>query len=330
MAQRAHQQALAAVRRPGADHRRSAGEGAPAVREGSPARGPAVAEERRRVPPTPRRSSSTSSMPRCSRRTSASSSRSATGTGSTTPTRAPPTPFRRTAAIVRRLIVERARLAEAKKQDFQTATELYKAALALDPRASGALPALKRLHTTHRRWGELVSVLELEAQQANDPALARQRLVSGRPRAVRSPGQARRRDHRARSRGSRNARRPDGARRAVTPVRAGQTPRRSRRGAGALGRARPRSAEARLSASHRPALRGAARQRRAGDRLVRSGARDRRRLRARAASAGQALHQEEAVAGAGRDAHRRSRGHARTCSAEPRRTHGSRRSSRAS
>ena len=69
------------------------------------------------------------------------------------------------------LTVERARLAETKKQDFQAATELYKSALALDPRAAGALPALKRLHTMHRRWGELVSVLELEAQQANDPAL---------------------------------------------------------------------------------------------------------------------------------------------------------------
>lgn len=68
------------------------------------------------------------------------------------------------------VIAERARLAEVRKNDHQTATELY--ALALDTFATGPSPvqALKRLHFNHQRWADLVAVLEKEAELAADPA----------------------------------------------------------------------------------------------------------------------------------------------------------------
>lgn len=68
------------------------------------------------------------------------------------------------------LIVERARIAETKNGDPGAASELYETALALDPRAPGALHALKRLHYEQKRWADLVSVLEREAEQVSDPA----------------------------------------------------------------------------------------------------------------------------------------------------------------
>ena len=66
------------------------------------------------------------------------------------------------------LIAARARSAEVHQKDELAAIELYHGALALDPHATGALPALKRLLYTHKRWGELVSALELEANLVSD------------------------------------------------------------------------------------------------------------------------------------------------------------------
>jgi tetratricopeptide (TPR) repeat protein len=65
----------------------------------------------------------------------------------------------------------RARLVEVRRQDSALATELYQNALQLDPRAPGALHALKHLHYVHGRWGDLVAVLEQEAEQASEPAV---------------------------------------------------------------------------------------------------------------------------------------------------------------
>lgn len=67
------------------------------------------------------------------------------------------------------LIVERARLTEARKGDSRTATELYNEALGFDPRAPAALEALKRLHYAHQRWRDLTFVLQREAEQASEP-----------------------------------------------------------------------------------------------------------------------------------------------------------------
>lgn len=67
------------------------------------------------------------------------------------------------------LVAERARLAEVKQSDSQAATELFQSALSFDERAPGALFALKRLHTSHKRWRDLADVLRREADQTADP-----------------------------------------------------------------------------------------------------------------------------------------------------------------
>ncbi len=67
------------------------------------------------------------------------------------------------------LVGERARSAEVHQGDESAAVELYRGALSLDPHASGALPALKRLLYAHKRWGDLVSTLTLEAELSSDP-----------------------------------------------------------------------------------------------------------------------------------------------------------------
>lgn len=67
------------------------------------------------------------------------------------------------------LIVERARIAEARKKNLAQAAELFQAALDVDPRSDAALHALKRLHYAHERWRDLVGVLEREAEQVADP-----------------------------------------------------------------------------------------------------------------------------------------------------------------
>ncbi|MEZ4248376.1 MAG: tetratricopeptide repeat protein [Polyangiales bacterium] len=66
------------------------------------------------------------------------------------------------------LVAERAHLAELRAQDPERATELFETALRLDPRAPGALAALKRLHHTSRRWRDLARVLATEAELADD------------------------------------------------------------------------------------------------------------------------------------------------------------------
>ncbi|MBX3251378.1 MAG: hypothetical protein KF901_29645 [Myxococcales bacterium] len=75
------------------------------------------------------------------------------------------------------LVVERARLAELRAQEPERAVELYETALRLDPRAPGALAALKRLYQTQRRWRDLARVLEAEAELAKDVAVRVAALV---------------------------------------------------------------------------------------------------------------------------------------------------------
>ena len=78
------------------------------------------------------------------------------------------------------LTAARARIADARKADPGRAIELYRTALALDPRAPGALAALKTLLYEHERWRDLIVVLEEEALQAGTPetrALARYRIA---------------------------------------------------------------------------------------------------------------------------------------------------------
>ncbi len=68
------------------------------------------------------------------------------------------------------VISERARLVESRGHDRQTATELYQAAFDVDPRAPGALGALKRLHSSQKRYKDLIAVLEKEVELVNDQA----------------------------------------------------------------------------------------------------------------------------------------------------------------
>jgi tetratricopeptide (TPR) repeat protein len=78
------------------------------------------------------------------------------------------------------LVAARARVADARKADPERAIELYQAALAVDPRAPGAIAALKSLLYGRARWRELIAVLEEEALQAAEPetrALARFRAA---------------------------------------------------------------------------------------------------------------------------------------------------------
>jgi tetratricopeptide (TPR) repeat protein len=74
------------------------------------------------------------------------------------------------------IIAERARLLETRLEHYEQATELYQQALDIDPRASSALQALKRLLHEQRRWRELITVLEREATQTQDPAIRTQAL----------------------------------------------------------------------------------------------------------------------------------------------------------
>ncbi len=69
------------------------------------------------------------------------------------------------------VLSERARLFEAHKRDNHTATELYQAAFEADPASPAAILALKRLHATHQRYHDLISVLEREATLSADPAV---------------------------------------------------------------------------------------------------------------------------------------------------------------
>lgn len=85
--------------------------------------------------------------------------------------------FEKTAQAVRSdtrhqaaLLVERARLVEQRKGDAQAAAELYQTAFEADPRAPGALGALKRLHHANKRHQDLIDVLEKEVELVGDSA----------------------------------------------------------------------------------------------------------------------------------------------------------------
>ncbi len=69
------------------------------------------------------------------------------------------------------VIVRRAHLREVQQGDTRGAVELYEMALHLDPYASGAFAALKRLHHQEKRWRDLIHVLEREAQQTQSAEL---------------------------------------------------------------------------------------------------------------------------------------------------------------
>lgn len=69
------------------------------------------------------------------------------------------------------LIAERAHVVETRLGDRERATELFETALRLDPQASGALGALKRLHHAQGRWSDLIRVLRLEAELTDDPSV---------------------------------------------------------------------------------------------------------------------------------------------------------------
>ncbi len=69
------------------------------------------------------------------------------------------------------LIIRRAQLLESRQQRPEQAAELYETALQLDPRASIAVQALKRLYYGQHRWRDLIRTLEAEAQLATDGGL---------------------------------------------------------------------------------------------------------------------------------------------------------------
>lgn len=78
------------------------------------------------------------------------------------------------------VIAERARLVEAKHEHIDEAIELYETALEIDPTAPGALPALKHLLYTAKRWRDLIHALERQADLASDAgvrAMARYRIA---------------------------------------------------------------------------------------------------------------------------------------------------------
>lgn len=66
------------------------------------------------------------------------------------------------------MLVERAKLAEAKFDDMSSAISLCEAALQLDPNALGALELLERLYHHRRDWQPLCDVLERQAKRTSD------------------------------------------------------------------------------------------------------------------------------------------------------------------
>ncbi len=67
------------------------------------------------------------------------------------------------------LMVRRAQLVESRQERPEQAAELYETALQLDPNATIAVQALKRLYYSQRRWRDLIRTLEAEARLAIDP-----------------------------------------------------------------------------------------------------------------------------------------------------------------
>ncbi len=66
-------------------------------------------------------------------------------------------------------LAQMARVCSVRLRDLPRAVELYKAAFAADPHAPGVLSSLKELLYRKERWGELVEVLEQEAQLVQQP-----------------------------------------------------------------------------------------------------------------------------------------------------------------
>lgn len=69
------------------------------------------------------------------------------------------------------LVVQRARLVEQRLNQPDAAIELYETALKLDPLATGALSALKRLYHSQKRWRDLIGVLTREAELTQDKSV---------------------------------------------------------------------------------------------------------------------------------------------------------------
>lgn len=74
------------------------------------------------------------------------------------------------------LMAERARLAESQRGVPELARELYETALATDPQAAGAVPALKALLRGQTRWRELCDVLRQESRLSADGAVRAMQL----------------------------------------------------------------------------------------------------------------------------------------------------------
>ncbi len=68
------------------------------------------------------------------------------------------------------LLLQRALLCEYRVKDRKKATQLYEAALELDPQVPVAAEALFRLYHEQNRWRDLVQVLELEVKRSTDSA----------------------------------------------------------------------------------------------------------------------------------------------------------------
>ncbi len=66
------------------------------------------------------------------------------------------------------LLLSRARILESREHDGEAAIGIYESALALDPRATPAIEALKRLYHKHRRWQDLAALLVHEAEHSRD------------------------------------------------------------------------------------------------------------------------------------------------------------------
>ena len=66
------------------------------------------------------------------------------------------------------LVIRRAQLSELQHGNPEAAAELYEVALRLDPSSASAVEALKRLHHQHRRFRDLIRVLEIEAEHSSN------------------------------------------------------------------------------------------------------------------------------------------------------------------
>ena len=77
------------------------------------------------------------------------------------------------------LLALRARIMDSVRKDTRGAIEVYRSALATDPRSPGVIAALERLYYQEGRFNDLAEICTLEAEQATEPirrGLAYQRL----------------------------------------------------------------------------------------------------------------------------------------------------------